>query len=334
MALVDHYTTPETSCCNRSLQEPPIVRPHHTEEGAFVFERGDNTSLVRQGLVNIGGAAIRYTYERPEDITDPDPIVITPGYGGIKPAYRELRNSLSVHGRPAVTFRPPRTQTMSASFDPIHLLHPDRLLAQATYAVSKDIIQRYGLIDDFEKVDAVGHSMGGPAVVSAALHKPEYFHTVTAMAAAGLDGHTLLDMVKRAPSVVRAEIIPAISDIRQRSDVRSLKDIIHYMARNPWRTLAEGLTVGSGDIREKVAILGSLGVKSAALQFADDRFFPVEGVREKSAHLFDAFYEFPDPLANHVWPQLEPETVAHELVNITADLKHNNQARLQLVRQN
>lgn len=276
--------------------------------------------MVRQGVVGIGGAAIRYTYERPMEPTDSVPLIVTPGYGGIKPAYRDLRNSLAAHGKPAVTFRPPRTQSVSASLHPRHLMHPDRLLAQATAAIARDIIERYGLLEGFEQVDAVGHSMGGPAVISAALHKPERFRTVTAMAAAGLDGHTLLDMTKRAPGVIAGEIIPAIQDIRTRSDIRSARDILHYMGRNPWRTLAEGLKVGSGDIRGSVTQVGKLSVRTAALQFTNDKFFPVEGVREKSADLFDHFREFPDPAANHVWPQLQPEAVAHELVDITTHL--------------
>ncbi len=317
MALVEHYTGPDTNCCNSRSQEPPSVRPHHEEEGAFIFERQDSSSVIRQGVVEVGGAAVRYTYERPIEADDPVPLIVTPGYGGIKPAYRDLRNSLAIHGKPAVTFRPPRTQSMSASFHPKHVFHPDRLLAQATSAIARDIIERYGLVEEFAQVDAVGHSMGGPAVVSAALHRPERFRSITAMAAAGLDGHTLLDMARRAPGVLRDELLPAVKDIRSRSDTRSVRDIVHYVGRNPWRTAAEGLAVGSGDIRDKVAAVGSLGVRTAALQFPSDRFFPVDGVREQAADLFDHFREFPDPRANHVWPQLAPEAVAHELVDIT-----------------
>lgn len=319
MALVERYTGPDSHCCRSMPQEPEVVRPL-TEEGAFVFERDDSVSIVRQGIVEIGGTAIRYTYERPEEPSDPVPLIVTPGYGGIKPAYRHLRNSLATHGKPAVTFRPPRTQSMVASFHPRHVFHPDRLLAQATSAIARDVIMRYGLVEDFDQVDAVGHSMGGPAVVSAALHKPEHFRSVTAMASAGLDGHNLLDMARRGPGVLRDELVPAVKYIRSRHDIRSMRDIVHYIGRNPWRTVAEGLTVGSGDIRSRVADVGRLGVRTAALQFPNDKFFPVDGVREKAADLFDHFREFPDPQANHVWPQLAPEAVAHELVDITTYL--------------
>lgn len=316
MALVERYTGPDADCCNSSFQEPPLVRPHHEEEGVFVFERNDTSSIIRQGIVEIGGAAVRYTYERPEETVDATPLIITPGYGGIKPAYRDLRNALAAHGKPAVTFRPPRSQSIAASLHPKHVLHPDRLLAQATYAIARDLIERYGLIDDFEQVDAAGHSMGGPAVVSASLHQPERFRSIIAMASAGLDGHTLADMARRAPGVLKDELIPVIGDIRTRNDLRSIRDIAHYVGRNPLRTVSEGLTVGSGDIRPKVAKLGNLSVRTAALQFPSDRFFPSDGVRERSAGLFDHFREFPDSRANHVWPQLAPEAVAHELVDI------------------
>src|SRR5690606_31547163 len=96
-------------------------------------------------------------------------------------------------------------------------------------------------------------------------------------------------------------------DIRAKKDFRAVRDILHYVGRNPWRTAAEGLAVGSGDIRDKVSLLGSMGIKTAALQFQSDHFFPVEGVREHSAERFDIFRVFPDPEANHMWPQLQPE---------------------------
>ncbi len=325
MALVEHYPGTDINCCN-STQQIASVRPHHDEEGAFIFERADSSSIIRQGVVKVGGAAVRYTYERPEEPIDTIPLIITPGYGGIKPAYRDLRNSLAIHGKPAITFRPPRTQSMTASFHPKHLLNPDLLLAQATSAIARDILERYGFLEEFEQVDAAGHSMGGPAVVSAALHRPRRFRCITAMASAGLDGHSLFDMARRGPGVISGELVPAVKDIRKRSDTRSVRDIVHYIARNPYRTVAEGLTVGSGDIRDKVASVGRLGVKTAALQFPNDRFFPVEGVREESANLFDYFREFPDPEANHVWPQLAPEDVAHELVDITHQLSSIDKA--------
>lgn len=293
-----------------------FVRPHPSEKGVFLLQRGDVESIVVQGFTRIGGAAIKYTYERPVEATDPVPLIVVPGYGGIKPAYRELRKAVVQHGKPAVTFRPPRSQERFAGLHPKHFLHPERLLAQSVTAITRDMLNQHGVEHQFDQVDSVGHSMGGPAVVNAALVHPGWYRSVTAMGAAGLDGHTLKDMGKRAPAVFRDEIIPALSDVRDRRDRRAVRDMGLYVWSNPWRTLAEGLAVGSGDIRDKVSHLGALGLRTAALQFPKDRFFPVEGVREHSADRFSIFRVFPDKEANHMWPQLEPEAVAEELINI------------------
>jgi pimeloyl-ACP methyl ester carboxylesterase len=255
------------------------------------------------------------------DVKDPVPLILVPGYGGIKPAYRELRKAVVSNGKPAVTFRPPRSQEKFAALHPRHFLHPERLLAQAVLAITKDLLSVDGDSNDYEQVDTAGHSMGGPAVVNAALVRPERFRTVTAMAAAGLDGHSLNDMRQRAPAVFRDEILPSFRDIKVRKDYRAVRHMAHYVARNPWRTAAEGLAVGSGDIRYKVTEIGRLGVKTAALQFASDRFFPVDGVAAHSAGRFDLFRVFPDPDANHMWPQLQPEAVGDELVDIVDTLQ-------------
>jgi hypothetical protein len=133
-------------------------------------------------------------------------------------------------------------------------------------------------------------------------------------------------MGKRGPAVFKSEIIDSIRDVHVDKDYRAAGHITHYIARNPWRTAAEGLAVGSGDIRDKVSLLGSLGVRTAALQFANDHLFPLEGVREHSGDRFDLFRVFPDLNANHMWPQLQPEAVALELVDIVETLQSQTPA--------
>jgi len=308
-----------------------LVSPHPDEEGVFILERGERRSIISQGYTRIGGTAIKYTYERPMTTEDPVPLLLVPGYGGIKPAYKELRKSVVDIGKPAITFKAPRTQERFAALHPKHFFHPERLLAQSVIAITRDIIERGGDSNEFEQVDTAGHSMGGPAVVNAGLVHPELFRSVTTVASAGLDGHTLKDMRDRAPAVIFGEILPMVKDIKICKDYRTVQHMVHYVARNPWRTAAEGLAVGSGDIRDKVTHLGSLGVRTAALQFENDHFFPVEGVREHSADRFDIFRVFSDPNANHMWPQLQPDAVADELVEIINELKSKEKPVLKLV---
>lgn len=283
-------------------------------------EQVHSASILRHGTVRIGSTIVKYTMECPLTPSDTVPLLLVPGYGGIKPAYRELRHSIAANGKPAVTFRPPRSQKKFAMFHPNHALHPERLLAQAAIGIAREVINRYGEEDGFQQIDAAGHSMGGPGVTNAALTRPEWFRSITVVASAGLDGHRLVDMAKRAPGVLVGEILPSIKDIKVRKDIKAAWDFAHYIARNPWRTAAEGLSVGSGDIRDKVVRVGELGVKTAAVAFMKDRFFPIEGVILQAADRFQLFGVFTDPEAGHMTPQLQPEALGAFLVRVVQTL--------------
>jgi pimeloyl-ACP methyl ester carboxylesterase len=308
---------------SRQAQVLPLtsIRPHPEHEGVFIFERGDIATHISQGVVHIGGAAIKYTLEEPLEIEDPTPMLLVPGYGGIKPAYKELRGAVAQLGKPAVTFRAPRTQKRFATYHPKHLLHPERLLTQSVIGITKNVIDRWGEKRGFTQLDIAGHSMGGPAIVGAGIIHPELFQTATAVASAGLDGHNMFVLAGRVKGVVTEELAPLIKDVRVARDYKTVLHMAHYIGRNPWRTTTEGLAVANCNIREEVVTLGNLGVKTAALQFASDQFFPLDGVVAHSGDRFDHFREFPDSQANHMWPMIDPEGVAEELVSIVALLK-------------
>src|SRR5689334_13896609 len=77
---------------------------------AYLANRDEHFSYIRQGIAHIGGTSIKFTFEQPLEAQDSVPLLLVPGYGGIKPAYRELRKAVVAEGKPAVTFKPPRTQ--------------------------------------------------------------------------------------------------------------------------------------------------------------------------------------------------------------------------------
>lgn len=272
MVIAECYPETSTRCKYDTPQELASIRSLGSSS-VFLFERENFKSIIYQGTAETSNTLIKYTYEKPVECIDSTPAIIVPGFAGIKPAYRGLRNSLVAHGKTAVTFQPPRVQGLFDSIQPKHLLHPERLLAQSTLAVARDIINRFGAEDDFYQIDAIGHSMGGPAAINAALHKPEQFHSVTAMASAGLDGHNTFKLIKRLPRALIDEVIPTAIHFQKQDDPSILRGLLHYTCRNPWRTLSEGLAVGNCDIRDKIKRVGKLGIKTVALQFKNDKFF-------------------------------------------------------------
>lgn len=294
--------------------------PSPTERGFFDSEALEVISTIRtHGVATIAGARVEYTSEQPaneDEITDPVPLLITHGFGGIKGSYRNMRSAVAQSGKPAVTYRPARSQGMRGNLNPHNLLHPEELLSKAAWGVMRSIEQAQG----YNIFDVSGHSMGGRTAADVAIHHPEHVRTAIFVAAVGLDEHSVPEMLKRGTRFLKADLAPALPQLIRDNDSRLAFEAVHYILRNFPRTVAEGLTAAGCDLHQRIARLGDYGIRTAAIQFQRDTFFPLEAVTAYSQHLFDKYFVYEDPLSNHITPQTDPKGVARVHTEILREL--------------
>lgn len=281
----DHIPQQRQSSGDFSLPEP---------------ERFSTNSITLIG--KIAGSVVEMTYEEPDTVLHPEPILLSPGYCGIKSAYGNLRHYLAERGTPAISYRPPRTQENFAWLHPTHLKDVERLQAQAAYSVMREVKQAVG----FEKFIISGHSMGGRTGVRTALEHPEYIDSLLLVGSAGLHGHhTLGEMMLRGGRVIKNEIVPGLPKLAENSSRSAGADALYYIFRDPVRTLREGVAVASCDSREDLTKIRNMGIGIGALLFGRDGFFEQDDIMKHSGNLLDVVRVIED--ANHIEPQLNPE---------------------------
>ncbi|MCA9342701.1 alpha/beta hydrolase [Candidatus Saccharibacteria bacterium] len=272
------------------------------------YEHALKPTLTIERKTQIGGAIVPYTVEYPEEPIDEVPVLITAGFYGIEPGYREIRNSFAEQGKIAITYRRGIRQGTDF-FNPKHFLKPYRLTQQSPYAVMKDL----HTLGDFEQFDVVGHSMGGTTAADIARHHPEYFRSIILLGSAGLNGHGISNLAKRSPLFIAKEVIPAIPQLATKFDKEDFMHAVEYVSSNPIRVISEALHVAKHDIREDFTALKEANINSAIIAFTQDEFFPIEEVRLHSADLPDSYQEHP---GKHTAPQVEPKNVATTILNM------------------
>lgn len=275
--------------------------------------------IIVKGYARIADAVTHYTITEPhpDDVEDPIGILIVNGFGGIKEAYTDLDTTFALNGRRSISFKPIRKQGFRGRLDIRHRVNPLKLHSQGAYAVMRAVQEEHGI----EQFDVAGHSLGGVAGTDVARHHPNLVRSLILMGSAGLEDHNLAVMASRVPAFLRDELVPALPILRERYGSSTIVKEFEYLLESPSRTLTEMVAVSRADITNRVRLVGQLGVMTAALQFNEDRLFFTENVRAKSAWAFDEFRVYSDMLAGHIAPQIDPEGVALETLDIIQVLK-------------
>lgn len=276
--------------------------------------------IIVKGYARIADAVTHYTITEPhpDDVEDPTGILIVNGFGGIKEAYTDLDTTFALNGRRSISFKPIRKQGYRGRLDIRHRVNPLKLHSQGAYAVMRAVQEEHGI----EQFDVAGHSLGGVAGTDVARHHPNLVRSLILMGSAGLEDHNLSVMATRIPNFLKDELMPALPILRERHGSSTIVKEFEYLLESPSRTLTEMIAVSRADITNRVRLVGQLGVKTAALQFNEDRLFFTENVRTKSAWAFDEFRVYPDMFAGHIAPQIDPEGVALESLDIIKQLKN------------
>lgn len=309
--------TAEQSACHDEAHGTLPAHLLESEGGVFLSQESwqrEGATDYFQGRARVAGATIRYTYESPVNDHNETPLVLVPGFGGVKKVYGQVRHHVAQAGKPAVTFAPARSQEGLANLDLRHHAHPELLLSMATWAVMKAVTEHHGA----EQFDLAGHSMGGPAAASVAERYPDKVNNLILCASAGLEKHNLVRLTCRAPKFLVNELIPGLPQLRKLFPTSVALHELAYFATNPYRSLAEGVAVAHADIVSQVERVREMGVRVVAEQFYSDELFPLNRVQASAEHIVDEFSIFPDRRAGHMAPQIDPVNVARHQLDLLA----------------
>lgn len=270
-------------------------------------------TAVHSGHEKIGGAHVHFKVEVPEEITDPNPLVIAPGYLSWE-AYDDVRNAVARNGKIAITFDTSPQERLSW-LHPSHVFRPSRLLSQSVYAAmrgARKIAEHTGMPD--EKFDLSGHSMSGRSVVEAALLHPHLVRTVIPNQSPGLYKHNFIELAVQAPALAKNEMLPTLTSIekqeRSKLIAMGLKGVVHHVV-NPYRTATEGISIGNcADLRPRLALLGELGIKTIIMVGQSDGYISAHKTKNNSLDAADMFVTYSEWRAGHFAPQVYPLMVA------------------------
>jgi pimeloyl-ACP methyl ester carboxylesterase len=279
--------------------------------------RPDGLVAIRSltGEARIGGEHISVTYREAankDDITDPTPLLIAHGWGGPEEAYKALGEEVAMRGKPSITYGEGRSLGVVGDLNPLNLLRVTKLASKAAWAAVRHVRDELG----HETADAYGHSWGGQTAINLAVYKPEVVRAVVLDGSCGLDEHGLPVMIYRTGQFFTRELVPALGKLARSPGPRAGLDAVHYMARHPGRSLAEGISAGTTDLHPRIEKLMRQGIPVAAIQSSNDAYFPLDRVESHSHHLFgEHFYTREDPESNHIAPQLDPVGTAVMVLN-------------------
>jgi len=272
-------------------------------------------AIQTHDVAKVAGANVHYTTTTPLVTAEQEHILFIPGLGGTEVTSLPFAAEMVKNGYGVTTFDPPRHQKILGLLPPA-TTHPERLLSQSAYQIACDLTEKY----DVGSLWLYGHSMGGPAAVSATEYitkkHPHLISGVALMGSAGTTGHTIVDLAPKAAQVITKELIPNWDLLCQNlegytSDAELVLKGIKYALLNPVRSLGETLAVTRADIRPGLGRLDRLGIETKGIFFCKDLFFGCEDAERYIGRIVSQFQIVETPeCIGHLGPQLYPAETA------------------------
>lgn len=272
-------------------------------------------AIQTRGITKVAGASVHHTTTVPVGAAGQEHILFVPGLGGTEVTSMPFAAEMVKDGCGVTTFDPPRHQRILGLLPPA-TTHPARLLSQAAYQTACDLADKYGV----ESLWLYGHSMGGPAAVSAAEYiakrHPKLLAGVAIMGSAGATEHNIIDLAPRAARVIAQELVPNWDLLCKNlegytNDAELVLKSIMYALRNPLRSLGETWAVTRADIRPGLEQLDRLGIETSGIFFCKDLFFDCEQAERRIGKIVSRFHVVAAPeTIGHLGPQLYPAEAA------------------------
>jgi pimeloyl-ACP methyl ester carboxylesterase len=162
-------------------------------------------------------------------------------------------------------------------------------------------------------VTLIGHSMGGPHAVDAALRRIDRVARVVLFGSGGLEhGQNMVRMGIRLPGVIVREVIPAAVDLATSHPDKgkvAAGALMHGLS-HPWRLVGEAADVSNRRFMEpELTLLNRAGIGVFVVHLENDGFFPFAKSGLQAPGNLAARVELVRN-ANHLLPQQDPDRAA------------------------
>lgn len=241
--------------------------------------------------------------------------LVIPGHTGIEPAYDRFREELATETEAIVfSYKHPRTEDGIRDMRLSRLVHPDQIGKEAAIIMVRYLRKMYPEL----RVTLIGHSMGGPAAIDAAIEIPDDIEDVILLGSGGLEqDQNLGRLAKRMPGVFVNEGRSVLSMPKQ-NVVGMIGQVAYHLFRNPLRTLGETISIGHRNLMEKeISEVRDRGIGVFAVQLEHDGFFPTSIAERQATHLVDSLTVIEG--LDHVGPQACPKIVALHIAELLRD---------------
>jgi pimeloyl-ACP methyl ester carboxylesterase len=289
--------------------------PNHI---ATVHELNPRIELHRvTDTASIAGATVSYDEAwpaDPDDYTDDTPLVVLPGYLGVRDAYLPFAEKLAGHGRHVALESSARAQSTAGFFDFDNRLHPERLTSKSAYAVIRAVLQR----GFYEEVDVVAHSMMAPMILP----------VVERLLAGRVRSLVLVDPIEdlgvrgMASGYIRSLLQDALPNCHDLLNIngspsRLIRDGAYHLFRNAPQTVAEINFARRAAVRPGLLRLAETTTRVALLAHRDDPLAPGVKCLQKFGGLVDAA-ACED--GGHLQLQLDPAGSARRTIDLLDQL--------------
>lgn len=263
----------------------------------------------------MSGLAIQANVYIPEEIVDPKPLVVLPGYFGCLKDYSDYCAAVAEHGKVAATLELPRVRSMLRTvLDVKDIADPQKLPTQSAHGLLQALESQEDEIGvSFDSVDIEGHSRGGPTSLLYAQRFPERVNSVTLDSPAGLEDHDIFLLASRLPAFFRNDVFEGIKngEMSHLFDRKGVLRTASHLLLNPLRTASEAFDISKRDTRVPLKNVKNHEIPVGLSVLGHDDLIDADNTISRSGHLVDFINYLHDPRLRHLAKQRHPRAMAY-----------------------
>ncbi len=302
--------------------KPAEQQTPNKQESIDNFEEQFN----RKEFFDFLGEEIEVVDVSPDSLKTEVPVIIAPGWGESPETLKESIRELFKSGHRVISLTHLRVGGDINDKNDGHTAELRKAGAIQTVLKNKGI----------KEIDAVAHSEGAINIALAALSSTNseseqvgLFRNIVLVSPGGLVGKNSffnLKLLTRFASETIKNVAHGLTHRPvQKQALKSLRDLIVYINKNPFRATDEAISISESDIRETLKTLHDKGVGISVIHGADDAVFPMDSMQKQlgNSKIIDGFYSVK---GGHYEISKHPKVYTHLIDSALGALekKHSN----------